>query len=1042
MKRVLSGAAPLALALLTSAASAQQVASVRADAPGRRPAASSSAGGARLLKRMTLSVAESAEGTRVRVTSDAALGGYETFTEGGRFFVLFPEADAAVLASGGLSARGFSRVEAGQRGDDALLAFTPAAGFEPRVRASFNRLEILFAPRAAQKPEAGGSAGPTPTPPPAAAPAPSPSASPGTSPAGTPTDGAAAEAPGQPAAAAKAAAAGSNAARLAALLTPEKTTPARIPRFDKPPVIDGKLDDAVWQQGALFKDFQQIEPGDNIAPSQPTEVRVGYDSKFFYLAFRCFDDPSKVRATVPKRDQIFDDDFVGVFLDTFNDKRKAYALFWSPLGVQADGIKTPDNEDYSPDIVMESKGALTSDGYVVEVAIPFKSLRYEAGKDKQWGVHFLRRIQRFNRELDSWMPVSRDISGILNQSGHVTGLEGISTERTLELIPSLTLSETGRRVRAFPPRPSGAAARGVADLPDPGRFINPPVEADIGVTAKYSLTPTVTLDFAYNPDFAQVEADATVITANQRFPIFFEEKRPFFLEGKEIFDTSNQVVHTRAIIDPDFAAKLTGKRGRNTFGLILASDAAPGNFGEDELDERRRDIVAEGDDGRRALKEARFADLLTNVVGRNALIGVLRLKRDVGKESSVGLFGTTYNFAERHNHLLGFDGRFKMSPTDVAAFEVVGTTLRDCDRNFANTAAAGAPPDYELRLGCFNRNGFAYSASYDVTRRNTGWFASVGGRTQGYTADVGFTRRTNINNAFYAYRWNTESRPKATLIQFRIQNFTGFDYDWQGRSLDWFDGTNFNLQFQHQTFVQVGTNFGYDRVFAQEFGGRFAGEDQERQARHRTIFIYAERTFNKQFYAYGFVGTQRGQIDFDFGAGPRFPRVSLSAVQARESRAAGRCESDDPNFVQPAVCEGLQDPGAGKTFDVDTGVTYQPTSALRAQLSFNKSRLTRYDTGLVSFDDNIIVLRTTYQFTRFIALRGRMDYDTLSSRGRGQFLFGWTPNPGTALYVGYNDDLNRNGFNPFNGNLEPGFRRNGRTFFIKMSYLIRRSFGE
>jgi hypothetical protein len=1020
MKKVLLAVALLTLALLTSAVSAQQVASVRTPDTGR--AASSAGGGARLLKRMSLSVSESAEGTRVRVTSDAALDGYETFTEGGRFFVRFPEADAAVLAPGGLAARGFSRVEAGQQGDDALIAFTLSPGVEPRVRASFNRLEIVFAMRQGQKPEAGGAgdAAPTPTPTPAT-PAPTPSASPSTG-------------------AAKTGANAANAARIKALLTPEKTTPARIPRFDKPPVIDGKLDDAVWQQGALFKDFHQIEPGDNIAPSQPTEVRVGYDSKTLYIAFHAFDDPTKVRATVPKRDQIFDDDFVGVFFDTFNDQRKAYAFFWSPLGVQADGVKTADNEDYSPDVVMESKGALTSDGYVVEVAIPFKSLRYEAGKGKQWGVHFLRRIQRFNRELDSWMPVSRDISGILNQEGHVTGLEGISTERTLELIPSLTVSETGRRVHAFPPQPSPGAGRR-APVTDPGRFVNPPIEADIGLTAKYSLTPTITLDFAYNPDFAQVEADATVVTANQRFPIFFEEKRPFFLEGKEIFETNNSVVHTRAIVDPDLAVKLTGKRGRNTLGLILASDAAPGNFGEDELDERRRDIVSEPDDAVRARKEARFADLLTNVVGRNALVGVMRFKRDIGKESSLGFFGTTYNFAEHHNHLLGFDGRFKLNPTTVASFEVVGTTLRDCDRNFVETSAPGDPPSFALQLGCFNNKGFAYSASYDVTRRNTGWFASVGGRTRDYRADVGFTRRTDTNSAFYAYRWNTESKPKARLIQFRVQNFTGVDYDWEGRSQDWFDGTNFNFQFQHQTFMQVGTNFGYDRIFAEEFGGRFAGEDQERQARHRTIFIYAERTFNKQFYAYGFVGTQRGQIDFDFGAGPRFPRVSLAAVQRREAVAAGRCDVPEGQ-TPPDVCLGLQDPGAGKTFDVDTGLTYQPTNALRAQLSFNKSRLTRYDTGLVSFDDQIIVLRTTYQFTRFIALRGRMDYDTLTSHGRGQFLFGWTPNPGTALYVGYNDDLNRNGFNPFNGNLEPGFRRNGRTFFIKMSYLIRRSFGE
>ncbi|HVF44649.1 MAG TPA: DUF5916 domain-containing protein [Pyrinomonadaceae bacterium] len=1008
--------AALCIASDASADARQQLASN--STPASRPGSPAR----RLLKRLTLAVSETREGSRVRLTSDAEIEGYRTYTEAGRFFVLVPDADAAMLASGRAAVgEGFEGFGVEQRGDDALVSFALRAGYAPRVRASFNRLEITFA---AQKQEGGSSFAPTPTATPTATPTPEASSAPAPSP-----DANAADAPAQPSASPDAAASKSAAAaRLKALLTPEKVAPVRVAKFDKAPVIDGKLDDEIWKSASLFKDFSQIQPGDNIAPTAKTEVMVGYDSKTLYIAFRCFDDPTKVRASVPKRDQIFDDDYVGTFLDTFNDKRKAYALFWSPLGVQADGVMTDgQNEDYSPDIVMESKGALTPDGYVVEVAIPFKSLRYEAGKDKQWGVHFFRRIKRMNNELDSWMPFSRDVSGNLVQAGHLTGLEGISTERTLELIPSFTVSETGRSVHAFPPQPPGTNR--VAGAVDTGRFINAPVEADFGLTAKYSLTPTVTLDFAYNPDFAQVEADATVVTANQRFPIFFEEKRPFFLEGKEIFDTSQSVVHTRAIVDPDFAAKLTGKRGRNTFGLIVASDAAPGNFGEDELDQKRREIAEEENPVARLQKRAALDDLLANQFGKNALIGVLRLKRDVGKESSLGLIATTYNFAEHHNHVLGFDGRFKLNPTTITSFQVLGTTLRDCDRDFSEAG--------ELQLGCSNRKGFAYSGVYDVTGRHTGWVFEVTGRTRDYQADVGFTRRRNTNSVFYAYRWNTEPNPKAKLIQLRIQNFTGVDYDWQGRSQDWFDGTNYNFQFQHQTFVQIGTNFGYDRLLAEEFSGRFAGEDQERQARHRTAFVYVETTLNKKLSGFGFVGTQRGQFDFDFGAGAKYPRVSLAAVEQRKAQADGLCDG----AAVPDVCQGYQDPGPGHTFDIEAGATYQPTSALRAQLSYIKNKLTRYDTGLVAFNDNIVVLRTTYQFTRFIAARGRLDYDTLTSRMRGQFLFGWTPNPGTALYIGYNDDLNRNGFNPYSGGLEPGFRRNGRTFFIKASYLFRRSFG-
>src|SRR5436305_7805414 len=278
----------------------------------------------------------------------------------------------------------------------------------------------------------------------------------------------------------------------------EKLKPVVIPRLAKPPVIDGKLDDEVWKQAVVLKDFYQIRPGDNIAPSKPTEVFIGYDSKTLYFGFHCYDDErDKVRATVAKRDDVFGEDNVRVFLDTFNDQRRAYVLGWNPLGIQQDGIMTEGSgTDFSVDIVMESKGMLTTDGWTVEVAIPFKSLRYEAGKGKLWGFHVWRNFFRFNDEIDSWMPNSREIASFLSQEGHLTGLEGISTERTIEMIPSVTVSETGKRVSALPPGATGL---------DPGRFVNEAVKFDPGLTMKFGITPTVTLDFTLNPDFAQVE---------------------------------------------------------------------------------------------------------------------------------------------------------------------------------------------------------------------------------------------------------------------------------------------------------------------------------------------------------------------------------------------------------------------------------------------------------------------------------------------------------------------------------------------------------
>src|SRR5215207_6549530 len=177
-----------------------------------------------------------------------------------------------------------------------------------------------------------------------------------------------------------------SAAKLTIALPTEKSRPVAVTRFERVPVIDGRLDEEVWKTAAVLKDFYQINPGDNTAPTYPTEALLGYDSHTLYIGFRCADDPTKVRATLARRDAILGtEDTVRILLDTFNDKRRAYVLAFNPLGVQQDGVRTEGSGvDFSVDVVMESKGVTTADGYTVEAAVPFKSLRYEAGEGKQW----------------------------------------------------------------------------------------------------------------------------------------------------------------------------------------------------------------------------------------------------------------------------------------------------------------------------------------------------------------------------------------------------------------------------------------------------------------------------------------------------------------------------------------------------------------------------------------------------------------------------------------------------------------------------------
>lgn len=847
----------------------------------------------------------------------------------------------------------------------------------------------------------GANAQTVPTPPPVVA------ASPDATVAATPTLAASPSA-GQDTSATKTATAA--AAKGSFVLPPEKSKPVVLPRFDKPPVIDGKLDEEVWQKAAVLKDFYQIQPGDNTPPSRPTEVLIGFDPKFLYIAFKATDEPDKIRATVAKRDNIFQDDYVGFMLDTFNDKRKAFEVFFNPLGIQGDGILTEGRgEDFSVDLLMESKGIVHETGFTVEIAIPFKSLRFEAGKDKLWGAHFFRRIKRFENELDSWMPFSRSIDSNLSQAGHLTGLEGISIERAIELIPSLTVSESGRFVRSFAP---------LALAADPGRIVNEPVKLDLGLTAKFIPTSAVTVDLAINPDFAQVEADQLVVTANQRFPIFFAEKRPFFLEGIDIFRTPITAVHTRAIVDPDLAIKTTGKVGRNTFGLMVASDNGPGNLSADDRGALNSCLDRRALDPRVICNNERFVD-------KNAYVGVLRLKRDVGKENSLGMLATSYNFIEKHNQLLALDGRFRLNKQTTTSFQVLGTT----SRNFFFDPNDGLT---RYRTG----NGLGYEIDYNVSGRNWGWEIYSEGFTKDYRADVGFVQRTNSNFTFGLLRYNSDPNPKKKIISYHLHNFTHIDYDWQGRMYIWETENLVELSLPRSSWLGVWWEPAYERLFDHEFGPTreakpcnpfsvankctFFGESNERSSTKHHLSFYAGSNFSKKIQFNGQATHRWGHFDFDFGNGSKYPRVSPAALLLGQSAPL--------------------DPGRGNLLQFSGSITYQPTNELRTSFSINSQRLRRYDTDRVAFKINILTARGTYQFTKATFARLILDYNTLSSRLRSQALFGWTPSPGTAFYAGYNDDLNYESPHPFTSQIVPGFRRNSRTLFIKMSYLIRRGF--
>jgi hypothetical protein len=795
---------------------------------------------------------------------------------------------------------------------------------------------------------------------------------------------------------------------------PEKARPVNIPRLsaETPVVIDGNPDESIWKTAAVFKDFIQTSPGDNIDASKKTEAYLMYDEKNLYIAFKCWDEKDKIRATVAKRDEVFGEDNVRVWLDTYDDQRRAYVLGWNPLGIQADGIFTEGRgSDFSIDIVMESKGMIHDWGWTVEVKIPFKSLRYQAGKGKMWGFNAARNIDRLNDEFDSWMPDDRNVSGFLIKHGKITGLDDIKTERTLEIIPSVTISERGRRV------PDN-------QIPA-GRFVNEPIKKDIGVTLKYTITPNITLDAAINPDFAEIEADAPIVEANRRFPVFFPERRPFFLEGAEIFQTPLRVFNSRSIIDPDFAAKLTGKVGKNSFGLLVASDNAPGNFEENDINDP--DVLP----------------FISEFVNKNALFAVVRLKRDVGKENNVGFMATARSFPEQKNYVASFDGRFKVTPKSVLSFQVIGTHSRRCffESGFDDLAnpeqatrngeiCGGGIVNGQQELGnTFSRyrtgNGFGYNINLDSGGDTFGYTLEAGGRSQDYFTDAGFNERRDIHYFFGGFRKSTKSKPNNKII--RANWFNGFNYNYRadGRLINANWNSNLFMSLQRNTFVEFWGGMERGKIYEDEFGlirnenrnGAFIGDDFRSQTA-RWVGGFFRTAPSKRWSVFGNINHTWEAMDFDFGAGTRFPRISPAGL-AGDDRL---------------------DPGPGRRLNFRVGTDLSPIDPLRISFSFDKSRLVRDDTGRTAFDANIFSLRSTYQFSRFVFTRVRIDYNTLSSRITGQYLFGWTPSPGKAFYVGYNDNSSYNGFNPYTGNLEQGFARTSRTFFIRMSYLFRKSF--
>jgi hypothetical protein len=497
----------------------------------------------------------------------------------------------------------------------------------------------------------------------------------------------------------------------------------KIPATENAPVIDGVLSGEEWKDAVRVELTHQFEPQQSARATERTEAFLMFDKEYLYVAFRAFDsNPSAIRAPVSRRDAIGSDDFVSVWLDTFDDRRRSYAFRFNALGIQEDGIFTEGNiGDLSWDGILESKGVLLPDGYAVEAKIPFKTLRFQINEQKTWGIHLFRYIAR-KQERTSWALISPDKESLLIQMNSLQDLDGIFAGRTLDVIPYMTLSNVGTR-EADASVPAGARLNTVNKL-------------DVGATATYTLTPNLTLSATVNPDFSQIENDVPQVSVNQRFPLFFPERRPFFQEGAEVFrpfySAAPRVIDTRQIVDPDWGVKLTGKIGKNTVGVLSASDNAPGL--------------------RVAPNDPNF--------GKNALFNVVRLSRDVFAQSTVGFSLTDRRFAGSSNTVGTFDGRIRFGEgKQLFAYQVSYSKTTDLD----GTKREGS------------QNYFAYN--YEDGKWSLGTTQS--GAARNFRAQTGFIRRTGYLRSYaYVYRafrpkeksWWVKARPFAVAVALKDQN--------------------------------------------------------------------------------------------------------------------------------------------------------------------------------------------------------------------------------------------------------------------------------
>ncbi|HPF36127.1 MAG TPA: DUF5916 domain-containing protein [Candidatus Krumholzibacteria bacterium] len=401
-----------------------------------------------------------------------------------------------------------------------------------------------------------------------------------------------------------------------------------VGRAAGPIVLDGRLDDDGWRTAGVADNFAEHNPGDQVRPPVETRALMTYDDEALYVAWHCFDDPASVRATMTERDRIWQDDYVILCLDTFADQVWAFEIASNPYGVQGDLLWSSNyGEDMGYDLIFETAGGIVDDGWIVEMRIPWTSLRFPAAEEQVWRVDFWRNHPRSVRGQHSWAAYDRDDPCWPCKWGTVEGISGVRPGKGLELLPALTATQAGARVLA-----SDADGDYHTDA-----WRNDDPTADLSLSAKYAVSSSFTLDATLNPDFSQVEADAAQIDVNTTFALSYPERRPFFQEGSDLFQTWFSTVYTRSINDPSLAFKVTGRPGRTNVAYLVARD-------------RHTPLILPFEEGSAFIRAG------------ESVSNILRVRHSLGDQSHLGVITT-----DRHldvggsGRVLGGDARIRLS---------------------------------------------------------------------------------------------------------------------------------------------------------------------------------------------------------------------------------------------------------------------------------------------------------------------------------------------------------------------------------------------